>query len=65
MADDKRIVEVRLLVLVHVNANDETFAAALVAGRSTLTSVRRVVSSEIASNLEFISYVDSVIVCEL
>jgi hypothetical protein len=64
MSDDKRITEVRLIVIALVNVNDESFAAALLAG-TKLPSTSRIVASEIVSDLESLSYIESVVVCEM
>lgn len=62
--DLKRSVVVRLIVIVTVDVTDEEFLEFLAAaGKST--SVAEVVSSEIASNLESIRYLEAVAVSRL
>lgn len=61
----KRIVEVRLLVIVLVDLADPTLIEALAASRHTPPSLATIVSSEVTSNLESVSYVDAVIVSQL
>jgi hypothetical protein len=62
--DDKRIVEIRLLLIVLVDAHDATFAAAVLsAGRTP--SVARVVAAEVQSNVACVPYVEAVYTCSL
>ena len=61
-ASSKRVVEVRLLVIVFVNLTDEELTHVLRAHHSQPSSISDVVSQEILSNLESVSYVDTVIV---
>ena len=63
--DPKRIVEVRMIVIVLVDVMDPSFIEALAASASNPSSVAQVVSSEVVSNLESVSYVESVIVSQL
>jgi len=58
--DPKRIVEVRLIVLVTVALADPDLIEALAASRGK--SVVEIVSSEVESNLESVSYVETVVV---
>ena len=64
-SDQKRIVEVRLIVIVLVDVTEPSFMEALAASGSKPSSVAEVVSSEVVSNLESVSYVESVIVSHL
>lgn len=57
----KRIVEVRLIVIVLVDVAAPSFAEALTASGSKLSTVAGVVAAEVVSNLESVSYVESVI----
>ena len=61
----KRIVEVRLIVIVLVDVTEPSLAEALAASDKTPSSLADVVSSEVLSNLESVSYVESVIVSRL
>jgi hypothetical protein len=63
--DRKRIVEVRMIVIVLVDVTEPSLADALAASGKNPSSVADVVSSEVVSNLESVSYVDSVIVSRL
>jgi hypothetical protein len=63
--DRKRIVEVRMIVIVLVDVTDPSLADALAASDNTPSSLADVVSSEVLSNLESVSYVESVIVSRL
>src|SRR5438128_364670 len=58
-------VEVRMIVIVSVDVTEPGFVEALAASGSNPTSVTHVVSSEVMSNLESVSYVESVIVSAL
>ena len=64
MADTPRVFEVRLIVIVLVSVTDPAFIDA-VREHTNPTSVAGVVPSEIVSNLESVSYVESVIVTQL
>ena len=64
--DRKRIVEVRLIVIVLVDVTEPSLTEALAAsGGKSPSSLAEVVSSEVVSNLESVSYVESVIVSQL
>lgn len=63
--DRKRIVEVRLIVIVLVDLTEPSLTEALAASGGQPSSLAAVVSSEIVSNLESVSYVESVIVSPL
>lgn len=64
-SDRKRIVEVRMIVIVLVDVTEPSFIEALAASGSNPSAVADVVSSEVVSNLESVSYVESVIVSHL
>jgi hypothetical protein len=64
-SDQKRIVEVRLIVIVLVDVTEPSFTEALAASGNNPSSVATVVSSEVVSNLESVSYIESVIVSHL
>lgn len=64
-SDPMRIIEVRLIVIVLVDVTEASFIEALAASGSNPSSVADVVSSEVVSNLESVSYVESVIVSHL
>jgi hypothetical protein len=64
-SDRTRIVEVRLIVIVRVDVTEPSFIEALAASGSKPSSLAEVVSSEVVSNLESVSYVESVIVSHL
>ena len=64
-SDRKRIVEVRLIVIVLVDVTEPSFTEALAASGNIPSSIATVVSSEVVSNLESVSYVESVIVSPL
>lgn len=64
-SDRKRIIEVRMIVIVLVDVTERSFIEALTASGSNPSSVAEVVSSEVVSNLESVSYVESVIVSHL
>ena len=64
-ASSKRTVEVRLLVIVFVDLASPELADALKAEHSQPRSIREVVSHEVLSNLESVSYVDTAIVSEV
>ena len=63
MENDKRIVEVRLIVIVLIDITNPEFVENLAA--SGCEHVVDVVSSEIVSNLESVSYVESVVASRL
>ena len=63
--DRKRIIEVRMIVIVLVDVTEPSFIEALAASVTNPSSVVQVVSSEVVSNLESVSYVESVIVSQL
>ncbi len=63
--DRKRIVEVRMIVIVLVDVTEPSFMEALAASGNNPSSVATVVSSEVVSNLESVSYIESVIVSHL
>lgn len=63
--DRKRIVEVRLIVIVLVDVTEPGLTEALAASGSNPSSLAELVSSEVVSNLESVSYVESVIVSHL
>ena len=65
MSTSKRTVEVRLIVIavIDLNAPDLTDVLAAKGGRPV--SIAEAVSSEIASNLESVSYVELVVVSPL
>jgi hypothetical protein len=64
-SDRKRIVEVRLIVIVLVDVTEPSLTEALAASGGTSSSLAAVVSSEVVSNLESVSYVESVIISPL
>lgn len=64
-SERKRIVEVRLIVIVRVDVREPSLTEALAASGSQPSSLAEVVSSEVVSNLESVSYVESVIVGQL
>ena len=64
-SDHKRIVEVRLIVIVRVDVTEPSLTEALAASRRQPSSLAEVVSSEVVSNLESVSYVESVTVGQL
>lgn len=64
-SDRKRIVEVRLIVIVLVDLTEPGLTEALAALDRNPSSIAEVVSSEVVSNLESVSYVESVIVSQL
>ena len=64
MTRGKRTVEIRLIVTVLVDLTDLDLAEAL-AQAVKPSSVTNVVSSEVVSNLESVSYIESVIVSSL
>ena len=65
MTDSKRIMEVRMMVIVLVDVTEPGFTDARTALGKAFSSVAEVVSSEVVSNLESVSYVESVIVSAL
>jgi hypothetical protein len=64
-SDRKRIVEVRLIVIVLVDLTEPSLTEALAASGRQPSSLADLVSSEVVSNLESVSYVESVIVSQL
>ena len=64
-SDRKRLVEVRMIVIVLVDLTDSGLTEALAASGSQPSSVAGVVSSEVASYLESVSYVEYVVVSSL
>jgi hypothetical protein len=63
--DRRRIVEIRLIVIVTVDLTNSSLTEVLAASGGGSSSLADVVSSEIVSNLESVSYVDAVIVSPL
>jgi len=63
--DRKRLVEVRMIVIVLVDLTETDLTDALAASRRQPSSLADLVSSEVVSNLESVSYIESVIVCHL
>ena len=61
----KRTAEICLLVLVWVDITDETLTDAVAALTTKPQSIAEVVSSEIVSNLESLSYVEHAIASQL
>ena len=64
-SDRKRIVEVRMIVIVLVDLTQPSLTEALAASGGKPSSLADVVASEVVSNLESVSYVESVIVSPL
>ncbi len=64
-SDRKRIIEIRMIVIVLVDVTEPSFIEVMAASGSNPSSVAEVVSSEVVSNLESVSYVESVIVSQL
>ena len=64
-SERKRIVEVRLIVIVRVDVTEPSLTEALAASSRQPSSLAEVVSSEVVSNLESVSYVESVVVSQL
>ena len=64
-SDQKRVVEVRMIIIVGVDVTAPSFVETLVASPKNPSSVAEVVSSEVVSNLESVSYVEAVIVSPL
>jgi hypothetical protein len=65
MPQHKRIVEVRLVVIVLVDLSDPDLTEVLAARGGHPVSVADAVSSEVVSNLESVSYVESAIASPL
>jgi hypothetical protein len=63
--EQKRIVEVRMIVIVLVDVTEPGFTEARIALNKRFLSVAEVVASEVVSNLESVSYVESAIVTRL
>ena len=61
----KRVIEVRVFLMVLVDVTEPGFTEARTALGKPFSSVAEVVSSEVVSNLESVSYVESVIVSQL
>ena len=61
----KRMFEIRLIVIVLVDVTEPSLTEALTASGSQPSSLADLVSSEVVSNLESVSYVESVIVSQL
>ena len=64
-SERKRVFEIRLIVIVLVDVTEPSLTEALAASGGQSSSLAAVVSSEIVSNLESVSYVESVIVSPL
>ncbi len=64
-SDRNRIIEVRLIVIVMVDVTDPSLIEALAASGKNPSSLAEVVSSEVVSNLESVSYVEAAIVSHL
>ena len=64
-SDRKRFIEVRMIVIVVVDLTEPSLTEALAASGKNPSSVADVVSSEVVSNLESVSYIESVIVSHL
>ena len=64
-SDQKRIIEVRMLVIVALNLHDPGLTDAIAALKKNPSSLAELVSSEVVSNLESVSYVEAVIVSHL
>lgn len=64
-SDRKRFVKVRLIVIVVVDVTEPSVTEALAASGKNPSSLADVVSSEVVSNLESVSYIESVIVSSL
>jgi hypothetical protein len=64
-SDRKRIFEIRLIVIVLVDVTEPSLTEALAASGRQPSSLADLVSSEVVSNLESVSYVESVIVSQL
>ena len=62
MPQPKRTVEVRMLVTAVVDLTDLGLAEALKTADRQPSSVAALVASEVASNLESVSYIDTAIV---
>ncbi len=61
----KRVVEVRMIVIVLVDLTESGLSDALAASGRQPSSLADIVSSEVVSNLESVSYIESVIVSHL
>jgi hypothetical protein len=64
-ADRTRTVEVRLIVIAWVNLADDHLADVLAASDPTPSSIAGVVSAEVVSNLESVSYIEHAIASQL
>jgi len=65
MPTPKRTTEVRMLVVVIIDLTDPELAEALKAQHRQPSSVAELVTQEVVSNLEAVSYVDAAIVSPL
>jgi hypothetical protein len=65
MPPPKRTAEVRMLVVVTIDLTDPELAEALKAQHRQSSSVAELVTQEVVSNLEAVSYVDAAIVSPL
>ena len=65
MPKSKRTTEVRMLVIVTVNLTDAGLADTLKAYPGQPSSVAAIVASEVVSNLESVSYVDTAVASHL
>ena len=65
MPQPKRTTEVRMLVIAIIDLGDFGLTEALKAEHRQPTSVAELVASEVVSNLESVSYVDTAIVSHL
>jgi len=61
----KRILEVRMIVIVTVDLTAPGLADVIAASGKNSSSVAEIVASEVVSNLESVSYVESAIVSQL
>ena len=64
-SERKRFVEVRLIVIAVVDLTAPSLAEALAASSRQPSSVAGIVSAEVVSNLESVSYIDTAIVSPL
>ena len=65
MPPPKRHIEVRMLVIAIIDLTDPELTDALKAAHRQPSSVAEVVASEVVSNLESVSYIDTAIVSHL
>jgi hypothetical protein len=61
----KRTIEVRMIVIVLVDLTEPGLTDVLAASSRQPSSLADIVSSEVVSNLESVSYIESVIVSHL